>query len=104
MRERDPESSEGSVLRGAHCSRSGTDGRRGLYSRQPERGPQHEDLALRVGQLVEQAAQLAGELGAQRVLLGPLGRVLDIGDPASGTHRVRVAARCASITLCAATP
>ena len=96
------------MLRDAHRSRGGTDRFRGLLRGHPERHPEHEDLALRVGQLVEQPAQLAGQLGAQRVLLGPLGRVRRVGDLdveiPSRSQRVRVAARCASITLCAATP
>ena len=78
--ERAAESGEGPMLRDAHRSRRGTDRSRGLLRRHPERHPEHEDLALRVGQLVEQPAQLAGQLGAQRVLLGPLGRVRRVGD------------------------
>ena len=68
------------MLRDAYRSRGGTDHRGGLHCRQPERHPQHEDLALCLGQLVERSTQLRGQLGAQRTLLGPFGRVLGFGN------------------------
>ena len=46
----------------------------------PERHRQHKDLALCLRQLVEHSTQVPGQLGAQRSLLGPFGRVPGLGN------------------------
>ena len=64
-------------------TRAGTDDLRGLLRRQPDDDAQHEDLALLLGQLVEQVTQLRRQLPAQRPLLGAradLDRVRDVRD------------------------